>query len=250
MKTFTFFHCQLQRGLQLTNFVPPNGQSMRGPSKEVLFLGQYGKKYDNGPSNIARNINLDKDNPANVSEVIEAQRLIANPFNRFEPVYSQATSRVVMDAYPRKIFRNRTDGSETFFVVLSKPLQMTNNILVRINTGSSEDSTKRRGRWYRIAGRPSSASHARGVRENNGFVQVSWIDDLVVMHDQDIIKVVTEGSDAIDDQVLMNVNGHLVMAPAVSFYMSGLEPKVPDAEEVEKEMANALAEQNADPEGV
>jgi len=244
----TFFHCQLQRGLQMTQFVPPNGTPLRGSPKEVLFLGLYGRKYDNGPSNIARNVNLDKDNPAIVEDVIEARRLIANPFNRNEPSFRQTASRTVNNAYPRKIFRYRTDGSQTFFVVLSKPLQTTNNILVRVNTSSPEITTNRKGKWYRINGRPSSASHARGVLEKGGFVSVSWIDDLVVLHDQDIIKVVTEGSDPIDDQVLMNMNGHLVMTPAISFYMSGLEPQEADAETVEKEMVAALAEQDFIPE--
>lgn len=250
MKCFTFFHCQLQRGFQMTNFVPPNGSKVRGESKEVLFLGQYGKKYENGPSNIARNVNLDKDNPAVVEECLESRRIIVNPFNGNEPSFRQQTCRLVQSAYPRKIFRKRKDGTETFFVVLSKPLQVSNNIIVRVNTSSSEDSTKRRGKWQKVSGRPSAASHSRGVRETNGFVNVTWSDDLIVLHDQDIIKVVTEGSESIDDQVLMNVNGSLVMAPAVSFYMSGIEPKVVDAETAEQEMVNALAELDFAPEEV
>lgn len=234
----------------MTQFVPPNNTPLLGEPKEVLFLGQYGKKYNNGPSNIARNINLDKDNPAIIEETLESRRIIFNPFNRNEPSYSQKTCRIVMSAYPRKVFRMRGDGSDTYFVVLSKPLQSTNNILVRVNTSSSENITNRRGRWYKVFGRPSSVSHARGVREKNGFVNVSWNDDLIVLHDQDIIRVVTEGSEEIDDQVLINMNGHLVMTPALSLYVSGIEPEHPDADEVEREMVKALAEQDFIPEEV
>ncbi len=248
MKTFTFFHCQLQRGLQMTQFVPPNDAPLRGEPKEVLFLGQYGKKYENGPSNIARNINLDKDNPAIVEETLESRRIIFNPFNRNEPSYSQKTCRIVTEAYPRKIFRFRANGSETFFVVLSKPLQSTRNILVRVNTSSPESITRRRGCWYRVFGKPSSASHARGVREKNGFVNVSWNDDLIVLHDKDVIRVVTEGSEEIDDQVLINMSGYLVMTPAASFYMSGINPEPMDAESIEEEMTKALSEQDFIPE--
>lgn len=253
MKTFTFFHCQLQRGLQMTQFVPPNNTPLRGEPKEVLFLGQYGKKYDNGPSNIARNINLDKDNPAIIEEILESRRIIFNPFNRNEPSYSQRTCRVVMDAYPRKVSRLREDGSETYFIVLSKPIRLadkSNNILIRVNTSSSENITNRRGRWYQVLGRPSAVSRARGAREKNGFVNVSWNDDLIVLHNQDIIRVVTEGSEEIDDQVLINMNGHLVMTPALSLYVSGIEPEQPDADTVERKMVKALSEQGFIPEEV
>jgi len=226
----------------MTQFVPPNDHPSWGSPKEVLFLGQYGKKYNNGPSNIARNIKLDEENPAKIEEVIEASRLICNPLNRYEPCFSQITTKIVQNAYPRKIFKERNDGSKIFFIVLSKPLQPTNNIIVRINTSSAEEITHRRGRWYLIAGRPSSASRARGVKEFNNRTVVTWIDDLVVLHNMDIIKVVTEGSEEVDDQVLMNIHGHLVMAPAVSFYISGLEPEVPTAEALEREMIKALSE--------
>jgi len=247
MKCFTFFHCQLQKGLQITQFIPPNEEKLRGPAKEVLFLGQYGKKYDRGPSNIARSINLDKDNPAVVEKVTESSRIICNPFNMNEPSYSQRTCRVVTNAYPRKVFRGRRDGGETYFIVLSKPYAISNNLLVRINTSSSEALTGRRGRWDRVTGKAAAASRSRSVKENNGFPTISWTDDLVVLHDQDVIRVVTESSDEIDDQILMNVNGHLVMAPAMSFLMSGIEPEPATAEMLERDMAMALAEHDFAP---
>ena len=226
----------------MSRFTPPNGEKLRGPEKEVLFLGEYGKKYENGPSNIARNINLDKDNPAVVDEVTVSSRIIFNPFNRNEPLYSQCTTRVVMNAFPRKVFRKRADGTETYFIVLSKPYAATNNILVRVNTSSPEMITDRRGRWDRVTGNAVAASRSRSVKENKGYTNISWTDDIVVLHDQDVIRVVTEGSEEMDDQVLMNVNGHLVMAPALSFLMSGIEPEPTTAEVLERDLAMALAE--------
>jgi hypothetical protein len=250
MECFTFFHCQLQRGLQVTKFAPPPGGTIvKGCDKEVLFLGQYGKKNNHGPSDIARNVNLDKDHPAIVDEMLESERIIFNPFNRNEPSFSSKSCRIINRAFPRKIYRTRDDGTETFFIVLAKPLALTNNVVIRVNTCSADDSTNRRGGWNTIYGRPSLASHARGVREQrNGFIDTAWTDDLIIMHNEDVIKIVTEGSDEIDDQVVINMNGHLIMAPAGSFYMSGIQQKPADAETIEKNMASALSEQDFVPE--
>lgn len=236
----------------MTRFAPPPGGSVvKSKDKEVLFLGQYGKKNLRGPSDIARNVNLDKDHPAIIEEVLESERIIFNPFNRNEPSFSSKTSRVIKSAFPRKILRTRDDGTESFFIVLAKPLELTNNVLVRVNTCSADDSTDRRGGWDRLYGRPSISSHARGVRaQANGFIDISWTDDLIVMHDEDIIKISTEGSDEIDDQVLINMNGHLIMAPAGSFYMSGIKPKPIDADTIERDMVTALSEQDFIPETV
>lgn len=232
----------------MTKFAPPSGGTI-AKDKEVLFLGQYGKKNNYGPSDIARNVNLDKDHPAIVEEALESERIVFNPFNRNEPSFNSKSCMIIKRAFPRKIFRMRDDGSRTFFIVLAKPLELTNNVLVRVNTCSADDSTNRRGGWNTIYGRPSLASHARGVKEQkNGFIDVAWTDDLIVMHDEDVIKIATEGSDEIDDQVLINMNGHLIMAPAGSFYMSGIQQDPANAETIEMDMVAALSEQDFVPE--
>lgn len=251
MKCFTFFHCQLKEGLLMTQYVPPNDMALKGYPKEVLFLGEYGKKYTNGPSNIARNVNLDLDNPALIEEVPENHRIITNPFNRMEPSFSAKISRVVgveHGVFPRRIPRYRKDGEESFLTVLAKSLQKTSNILVRVNTSSAENITGRRGKWYPIYGRPTAVSRARSVREHNGFTKVAWTDDLIIFHNQDTIRVVTEGSEEIDDQVMFNMSGHLVMTPAATFYMSGIQPEPMTAETIEKEMVLALAANEVIPE--
>jgi len=224
MQCFTFAGCQICHGLEMTKYVPPY-ENGRKSDREVLFLGMYGGVGFHGC-----NINLDREAPANITDTVDSSRIIENLQGRSEPCFSPKMARVADSAYPRFVQKEQKKG----FVVLSKPLITSRNILIRINARSEEDTTKRPGAWYTIEGRPRCVSRGFGVHS------ARWVDDLVVLHEDDCIVVVTAGSEEIDDQVLYNFKGRLIMAPANVFYLSGM--KKPGAEEIQRTMEAGLAE--------
>ena len=234
MKCFTFTGCQIKEGLKMVEFSPPNGMRMKR-KKEVLLLGSYGERS----CNIARHIHLAEKNPAVIETVIDSGRIIPTMYNDGLDMAGKNVVRCVMTAFPTKDTRQRVDASSVTYPVLSAPAYAdTNNILVRIKTFSYENEIGRDGGWEVISGRPVVISAGKGREAGN-----TWFDDLIVMHNSDTIKVVTMGSEPVDDHILINLDGKIAMTPVACFSISGRR-RTRFAEELESEMnEEALARQ-------
>lgn len=117
-------------------------------------------------------------------------------------------------AYPAKRdFYEKVKGNikKTQKVILKKAIPSQTKALVRINT-STPSAFRVNGRWQELGGWPTV-----WVRANGFQCGQSWVDDLVVMDDQDVILVVPAGGCRTDRRVIYNLRGEMGCIPEIGY---------------------------------
>jgi hypothetical protein len=147
---------------------------------KIVFLGINNQKSK------ALKIALDKNNPALVKD------------------------GRMLDAWPRIVYTR----SKTNFTVFQKPLRASQDILLRVNTSSSESDNVINGTWRVNQGEPQIIFTANGRRKLTRFC-----DDIIKMTPGDSIMINLE-CDSKEFEV-KNENGKIKM----------IEPAVQEAEE-------------------
>lgn len=112
-------------------------------------------------------------------------------FSRRNPPEVAANGRV-MDAELQQITLPARDGKpEIKFWVLARSSEVTEKVIVRINTeGTYTKNTS--GRWQAIAGEPEKVIEGWGAYGDAGRIG-GWTDGLVIMKPGDVIKIVLSG---------------------------------------------------------
>jgi len=96
-------------------------------------------------------------------------------------------------------------------IILKKAYPSQTKALLRINT-STPSSYRINGRWQEIGGWPTLWVNA------NGYYQGQiWVDDLVVIDDQDIILVIPAGGGRLDRKIIYNLKGEIGCIPEVGY---------------------------------
>ena len=119
-------------------------------------------------------------------------------------------------AYPTKWGYNvKIKGSDEVIeeekVVLAKAYPSPTKILLRINT-STQSKHRINGRWQSRGGWPTTWVKAHGF--SNGQ---KWVDDLVVMDDQDVILIVPAGAGRSERMIVRNDRGEISLLPEVEY---------------------------------
>jgi hypothetical protein len=161
---------------------------------KVVFLGI------NNPKSKAVKISMDKNNPAIIDE-----------------------DSKMTEAWPRVVWTKK----KTNFTVFQKPLRSSKDVLLRINTSSSESENVINGTWRISAGDPETIFTANGRRKLTRFC-----DDIIKMKPGDSIIVNLEGDNT--EYELINEFGKLRMYDAeggiINFEVNENVKKVQEAE--------------------
>ena len=186
MKCYEFDHRKVSNGITVTT------DEKFG---KIIFLGI------DGPKSKALKIAMAKNNPA----IIKNGRMIDACPRIIKPKVK--TPEELALASPEEI-KNEKEKDKRPFVVFQKPQRPTDDIILRINTSSSESNGNINGAWRVSRGEPEKIFTVNGRRGNSVFC-----DDIVhLIHGEGVIVNLEN-----DDQEfeIKNLNGKAIMTELV-----------------------------------
>jgi len=212
MKCYTFSKGQLKEGIKTSLLA----------EREAVLLGQF-VPGTSREFNMARCVKMNRNSPPKIEDMVENDRILPLVFKKQIKISGGEKVRCIINAFPKREVKIKDDGINIEIPTLADVSAFESatrnlNIIVRVKTFSEYPENNRRGGWVavRCSINPKKMIFASGRGTTNG---VTWRDDVLVLHDKDMIRVITAGSNEDDDMLIENINGRATMFPA-AYYIS------------------------------